>query len=58
MLKSMWVQALDKYLELLTKPEHEEIHTIKISYNSVRPEGERLKTFGGKLQIAEASLVQ
>ena len=54
----MWVQALDKYLELLTKPEHEEIHTIKISYNSVRPEGERLKTFGGKLQIAEASLVQ
>ena len=45
--KNGWVQALNKYFELLTSKEFEEIHTIKISYNSVRPKGERLKTFGG-----------
>lgn len=45
--KEGWVQSLDKYIELLTKEEYTDIHTIKISYNSVRPEGERLKTFGG-----------
>ncbi|GEK88512.1 ribonucleoside-diphosphate reductase alpha chain [Alkalibacterium putridalgicola] len=45
--KEGWVESLNEYLNLLTKKENEEIHTIKISYNSVRPEGERLKTFGG-----------
>ena len=45
--KEGWVESLDQYLVLLTLPENEDIHTIKISYNSVRPEGERLKTFGG-----------
>jgi ribonucleoside-triphosphate reductase len=45
--KEGWVDALRTYFDILTKPEYEHIHTIKISYNSVRPKGERLKTFGG-----------
>lgn len=42
-----WVSSLKTYFDILTKPEFEHIHTIKISYNSVRPNGERLSTFGG-----------
>lgn len=45
--KNGWVESLREYFNLLTKPENEDVHTIKISYNSVRPRGERLKTFGG-----------
>ena len=45
--KDGWRDALTAYFDLLTKPEYEHIHTIKISFNSVRPKGERLKTFGG-----------
>ena len=46
--KEGWVNALRKYFELLTDPKFESVHTIKISYDSVRPHGERLKTFGGQ----------
>lgn len=45
--KEGWMESLNEYFKLLTLPEHEDIHTIKISYNSIRPKGERLKTFGG-----------
>jgi adenosylcobalamin-dependent ribonucleoside-triphosphate reductase len=45
--KEGWVNALRMYFKTLTDPSYEHIHTIKISYNSVRPKGERLKTFGG-----------
>lgn len=45
--KEGWVESLELYLNVLTKKEFEHIHTIKFSYNSVRPKGERLKTFGG-----------
>nr|WP_274597395.1 ribonucleoside-triphosphate reductase, adenosylcobalamin-dependent [Paenibacillus sp. EKM301P] len=45
--KEGWVESLRMYLNILTKREYEHIHTIKISYNSVRPNGERLNTFGG-----------
>ena len=45
--KEGWVQAADRYFDILTKEEYEDIHTITISYNSIRPKGERLKTFGG-----------
>lgn len=42
--KNGWVDALNHYLESFTK-----LHTtIVINYNNVRPEGERLKTFGGR----------
>lgn len=43
----MWVEALYEFFKILTQKEYEDIHTIKISYNSIRPKGERLKTFGG-----------
>ena len=45
--KEGWCDSLDWYIKLLTDPKYENIHTIKISFNSVRPAGERLKTFGG-----------
>lgn len=45
--KEGWVEALRTYFDILTVSKYEEIHTIKLSYNSVRPNGERLKTFGG-----------
>lgn len=45
--KEGWRDALLAYFSLLTQAEHEHIHTIKVSFNSVRPKGERLKTFGG-----------
>ncbi|MHA7962844.1 ribonucleoside-triphosphate reductase, adenosylcobalamin-dependent [Paenibacillus sp. CAU 1782] len=45
--KEGWVDSLRVYLDILTQPECEHIHTVKISYNSVRPNGERLNTFGG-----------
>ncbi|WP_019119372.1 ribonucleoside-triphosphate reductase, adenosylcobalamin-dependent [Brevibacillus massiliensis] len=45
--KEGWVEALRIYLRILTDPKYEQIHTVKINYNSVRPKGERLLTFGG-----------
>jgi ribonucleoside-triphosphate reductase len=45
--KEGWVDALRWYFRLLTESVYGNIHTIKLSYNSVRPKGERLKTFGG-----------
>lgn len=45
--KEGWRDALKHYLLLLTDAKYEHVHTIKISFNSVRPKGERLKTFGG-----------
>jgi ribonucleoside-triphosphate reductase (thioredoxin) len=45
--KEGWTQSLREFLKILSDKEFEDIHTVKISYNSVRPKGERLKTFGG-----------
>lgn len=45
--KEGWTEALDEYLRILTDKQFNDIHTIKFSYNSIRPKGERLKTFGG-----------
>lgn len=45
--KEGWRDALKQYLLLLTDDRFEHVHTIKVSFNSVRPKGERLKTFGG-----------
>lgn len=45
--KEGWTEALSIFLDVLTKPEHEDIKSLKISYNSIRPKGERLNTFGG-----------
>lgn len=45
--KEGWRDSLAEYINLLTKEENEHVHTIKVSFNSVRPQGERLKKFGG-----------
>ncbi|GED68267.1 ribonucleoside-triphosphate reductase, adenosylcobalamin-dependent [Brevibacillus reuszeri] len=45
--KEGWVESLRLYLQILTDKAYEHIHTVKISYNSVRPKGERLQRFGG-----------
>jgi ribonucleoside-triphosphate reductase len=45
--KEGWVESLNIFLKLLTEEEYEHVHSIKINYNSVRPRGERLVTFGG-----------
>lgn len=45
--KESWTDAIKKFFELITLDEYKDIHNIKLSYNSIRPRGERLKTFGG-----------
>lgn len=45
--KEGWVQALRAYIKLLTQEHYSYIKHIKVSYNSIRPNGERLITFGG-----------
>jgi ribonucleoside-triphosphate reductase (thioredoxin) len=45
--KEGWVKALRLFFDIHTSDEYSAIHTLKISYNSVRPKGERLVTFGG-----------
>ena len=45
--KESWVKSLDEVFNILTSSEFDDVHSIKFSYNSIRPKGERLKTFGG-----------
>jgi ribonucleotide reductase alpha subunit len=45
--KEGWVQALSLYFQVLYRHEFSIINKIMFNYNSVRPKGERLKTFGG-----------
>ena len=45
--KEAWVDSLNKYLNLLTTSEFDEVETITINFDNIRPKGERLKTFGG-----------
>jgi len=45
--KEGWVEALRTFFNLITMPVYKDIKHIKISYNSIRPHGERLMTFGG-----------
>lgn len=44
--KEGWVEALQMLFRILSADD-DAIHTLKISYNSIRPKGEKLKTFGG-----------
>lgn len=46
--KEGWCNALDTYFNLLTLPEYEYVKKIIIDYSFVRPEGERLRRFGGR----------
>lgn len=45
--KEGWVDTLKIFFDLITNKAFDYIKNIKISYNSVRPRGEKLKTFGG-----------
>ncbi len=46
--KEGWCSALEIYFKLLTHKEYEAVKKIIIDYSFVRPEGERLKRFGGR----------
>ena len=45
--KEGWAQALQHYFDLLTSREYRRIRRLVMVYDSIRPKGERLKTFGG-----------
>lgn len=45
--KEGWVDALKTFFELHSNPDFSDIHRIWINYNFIRPNGERLETFGG-----------
>ena len=46
--KEGWCSALESYFNLLTHKEYDAVKRIMIDYSFVRPEGERLKRFGGR----------
>ena len=46
--KEGWCEALEKYFELVTLEEYHKLHKLIIDYSYVRPEGERLRRFGGR----------
>jgi len=46
--KEGWCTALESYFKLITEPEYINIKKVIIDYSYVRPEGERLKRFGGR----------
>ncbi|MDO4262173.1 MAG: ribonucleoside-triphosphate reductase, adenosylcobalamin-dependent [Eubacteriales bacterium] len=45
--KEGWAQALEHYFDILTNREYLKIKEIVVVYDSIRPRGERLATFGG-----------
>lgn len=45
--KEGWVEALKMFFALHSKREHKDVNRIWINYNFIRPNGERLETFGG-----------
>ena len=46
--KEGWCEALEYYFKLTTLDEYKNIHNLTIDYSYVRPEGERLRRFGGR----------
>jgi ribonucleoside-triphosphate reductase (thioredoxin) len=45
--KEGWVDAMRHFFELITLEAFNHVKDIRINYDSVRPKGERLRTFGG-----------
>lgn len=45
--KEGWVEALRLFCAVLADEEYDTVYSLVINYDSVRPRGERLKTFGG-----------
>lgn len=54
--KDSWVQALEYFFKIQYSNEYRYIKTIIMNYNNVRPQGARLKTFGGTASGHEALL--
>ncbi|MDF2537367.1 MAG: hypothetical protein K0S76_388 [Herbinix sp.] len=46
--KEGWCEALDSYFKIITCDDYKGFETLVIDYSYVRPEGERLKRFGGR----------
>jgi adenosylcobalamin-dependent ribonucleoside-triphosphate reductase len=46
--KEGWCEALETYFKLITADQYNHINRLIIDYSYVRPEGERLKRFGGR----------
>ncbi|MBP1753991.1 MAG: hypothetical protein H6Q59_389 [Firmicutes bacterium] len=46
--KEGWCEALETYFKLVTADQYSHINKLIIDYSYVRPEGERLKRFGGR----------
>ncbi|TAH74813.1 MAG: ribonucleoside-triphosphate reductase, adenosylcobalamin-dependent [Anaerolineaceae bacterium] len=46
--KEGWCDALENFFKLLSLDEYKDVTRIIIDYSYVRPEGERLKRFGGR----------
>lgn len=55
--KEAWAESIDLYLTLLDKNEYKQIDTLVISYDNVRPKGERLVKFGGSASGHESLLI-
>lgn len=45
--KEAWVSSLMIYFDILTNEKYDDIETISVNFDNIRPKGERLKTFGG-----------
>lgn len=45
--KNGWVESLGFYFDIITHFNYNNINTVVINYDNVRPKGEKLKTFGG-----------
>ena len=45
--KEGWAQALTHYFDIITNREYRGLHRLVVIYDSIRPKGERLRTFGG-----------
>ena len=45
--KEGWAQALTHYFDLLSNREYRRIHRLIVVYDSIRPKGDKLRTFGG-----------
>ena len=51
--KGGWVESIRLFFHLLTNPKYKNIKKIEMNFNLVRPEGERLRTFGGRASGAK-----
>jgi adenosylcobalamin-dependent ribonucleoside-triphosphate reductase len=55
--KEGWVDALYKYLLIMSDEQYSHVTEIHITYDNIRPKGERLKTFGGTASGGESMVV-